>query len=335
MTKCQGPSWHRWIRFRQPQAFGVARHGAYLLSRIEVMRLLEAAVSLRDKLLLGLLYATGVRVSEVVRLRWRDLDFDRLVVNVWQGKGRTDRTVMLPETFHPLLQNLSKEFEASDYVFPGQKKGRHLSPRTAQRIMQRAVHLANIGKRATCHSLRHGFACHLLEDGTDIRFIQKLLGHVKLETTTIYTKVAAPRRPQASPLDTLIGDASGSRTQRCVDRLSDALARSRRDFVPVKHTVGRMKIHMRATPGTSVSDGQAQVTIEILTDSRPVYLTGTRVSQPRRGWLNLEIPPLEDWAEALLWLTPAQRERIESADFFDLLRDQIQARYQTHFPNRN
>ena len=85
------------------------------------MRLLMAAISLRDKLLPGLMYATGVRVSEVARLRWRDIDFDRLTVNVWQGKGRVDRQVMLPVSFQPLLKELSRTFEPDDYIFPGSR----------------------------------------------------------------------------------------------------------------------------------------------------------------------------------------------------------------------
>jgi site-specific recombinase XerD len=193
-----------------------------VLSRHEMIRLLEAAVSLRDKLAMGLMYATGVRVSEVVRLRWRDFDFDRLTVNVWKATEhgqralperravgsqiqRTDRVVMLPETFRPLLQQLSRQFAPEDFVFPGEKPGRYLSPQTVRRAMARAVRLAGIAKKAAPHSLRHGFACHLLEDGTDIRFSQQFLGHVRLETTTIYTKVAQPRAPQRSPLDALTG----------------------------------------------------------------------------------------------------------------------------------
>ena len=95
------------------------------------MRLLEAAPSLRDKLLLGLMYATGMRVSEVTRLRWHDVDFDRRVVNVWEGKGRTDRQVMLPLSYEPLLRELSKTFQPADYIFLGERPSRHLSPRTA------------------------------------------------------------------------------------------------------------------------------------------------------------------------------------------------------------
>jgi len=92
-----------------------------VLSVEEVQRLLEATPTLRDKLLLGLMYATGMRVGEVVRLRWRDFDFDRRLVNVWQGKGRSDRQVMLPKTFEPLLKRLSQQFTGDDYIFPSGK----------------------------------------------------------------------------------------------------------------------------------------------------------------------------------------------------------------------
>ncbi len=121
-----------------------------VLSAEEVTRLLQAAPSLRDKLLIGLMYATGMRVSEVCRLKWRDLDFDRRVVNIWEGKGRTDRQVMLPVSFEPLLRELSKTFQPGDYLFPGERTGRHLSPRSAERAMERAVKIAGIGKRCTC-----------------------------------------------------------------------------------------------------------------------------------------------------------------------------------------
>jgi hypothetical protein len=183
-----------------------------VLSVDEVARLLCAAPSVRDKLLLGLMYATGMRVSEVVRVRIRDLDFDRRTIRVEQGKGRKDRLVMLPQSFAPLLERLRFLQRPTDFLFPAlEDNGRHLCPRTAQRAMQRAVRLADIAKPATCHSLRHSFATHLLENGTDIRFIQNLLGHLRLETTTLYTKLAVLRGARAtSPLDVLTQRASPS-----------------------------------------------------------------------------------------------------------------------------
>jgi len=138
-----------------------------ILSCEEVSRLLESAIRWRDKLLLGMLYATGARNREVCRLRWRDVDFDRGLVTIWQGKGRVDRHVMLPKTFLPLLRQLANEAQPTAFLFPGQRPGRYLSPRTVQRIMKRTMRLAGIKKDATPHSLRHSFAAHLFEDNAD------------------------------------------------------------------------------------------------------------------------------------------------------------------------
>ena len=183
-----------------------------VLSPQEVTRLLEAAPSLRDKLLLGLMYATGMRVSEVVKVRYRDLDFHRRIINVWQGKGRTDRQVMLPMSFEPVLKGLASAYDADEYLFPGERAGRHLSPRTVRRVMARAVQIADIRKAGHPHSLRHSCATHLFENNTDVRRIPKLLGPAKLETTTIYTKVATKSNEAVqSPLDVL---AQARREQR-------------------------------------------------------------------------------------------------------------------------
>jgi site-specific recombinase XerD len=293
------------------------KHLPVVLSAEEIMRLLQAAPSLRDKLLLGLMYATGMRVSEVCRLKWKDLDFDRRVVNIWEGKGRTDRQVMLPVSFEPLLREVSKTFQPGDYVFPGERPGRHLSPRSASRAMERAVKIAGIGKRATCHSLRHSFASHLFEHGTDIRYIQKLLGHVRLETTTIYTKVAVIRQQQIqSPLDKLTGN-----TQPCPSPQQIGLPRSP---APVAQPVGRMQILVRRRQGEAAV---ADVELSIFTDDRYIDLNGIVVREPRPGWTTIEIPPLEKWEKPMRWLLPEQRERIQSPDFFQLLQTHVTRKY--------
>ena len=237
---------------------------------------------------------------------------------------------MLPETFRSLLKNLSQQFAPDDYVFPGEKPGRYLSPQTVRRAMARAVRLASIAKKATPHSLRHGFACHLLEDGTNIQFIQEFLGHVRLETTRIYTKVAQPRAPQRSPLDALFGVGtanSGDDRAASVASLSDVLDAAAQRSTQRRRPVGRLKIHMRRSPEPTDPSDLVQVTLEIHSDDRPVYLIGIRVQEARRGWLNIQIPPLEAWSEPLRWLTPSQRERIESEEFYELLQSQIRARY--------
>ncbi len=259
------------------------------------------------------MFATGVRVSEVVRLRWRDVDFDRRCINVWQGKGQSDRQVMLPKSYEPLLRELSAAFAPGDYLFPGSRPGRYLSPRTVRRAMERAVSIAGIAKRATPHSLRHSFATALLESGTDIRFIQKLLGHAKLETTTIYTKVAVFRqRSVESPLDL----ATGLRRQP-----------ERQASPVVSRPVGKMTVGLVPCADDQAGVPAARVDLTILTDTRPIRLPGIVVREPRCGWVVLELPPLEAWAEPLRWLTPAERERVESAEFYRLLQEHVTSRF--------
>lgn len=115
-----------------------------------------------------------MRVSEVSRLRWEDIDVDRMSLSIRQGKGRKDRIVMLAESLMPLLRELKSTFPSDEFLFLGDQRGRHVSPRTVQRSVSRAAALAGIHKAITPHVLRHTFATHLIENGTDIRFIQKL-----------------------------------------------------------------------------------------------------------------------------------------------------------------
>ena len=184
---------------------------------------------------------------------------------------------------------------------------RYLSPRTAQRAMQRAVQIAGIGKVASPHSLRHAFATHLLENGTDIRFIQKLLGHVRLETTTIYAKVAVLKQQEVeSPLD--------------------RATRTRKAGIPTatSRPVGRLRIDLQRAPG---AENEAVSTVAIRGGQSDVLLSGIRVRQPRPGWVTLDIPPLEHWETELRRLPRAQRERIESPEFYELLQRTISSRY--------
>jgi integrase/recombinase XerD len=308
-----------------------------VLSPQEIIALLQAAPSQRDKLLLGLMYATGMRVSEVVRVRWRDIDFDRRVINVWQGKGRTDRQVTLPVCFELLLTELSEGFAADEFLFPSQKQtpssngrhrakgNRHLSPRTAERIMARAVRIAGIKKNATPHSLRHSFATHSYENGCDIRRIQKLLGHTRLETTTIYVKVAQPIDDLAapSPLDQLYH----------LPARASASPRRRPE-------AGKLRIHFQQQE-SEANCRAARVTLSVASgrscggdanklssdsDQRPVYFTGIIAKEVRRGYVTLDIPPLERWSESLSWLSREQRERFEEPKFYELLQREISTR---------
>jgi len=160
-----------------------------VLSKPEVVRLIGSVKNAKHKLILALMYSAGLRVGEVVKLKVEDLDLDSRILWVRQGKGRKDRQTMIPDKLIFVLNKLIKNKPVGQYLFTGQKSLSHLSTRSVEKVFSRALNSANIKKQATCHSLRHSFATHLLEAGTDIRYIQELLGHRRLETTQIYTKV--------------------------------------------------------------------------------------------------------------------------------------------------
>jgi site-specific recombinase XerD len=163
-----------------------------VLSRREVESLIEAVRHPSSRALIMLLYSSGLRVGEVVRLRPEDIDRDRRLVRVRAGKGRKDRYTLLSHRAleavnrHLLFQNRAGE----RWLFPGPRKGRHVSTRSVQKMVARARLRAGIKKRVTPHTLRHSFATHLLEAGTDLRYIQELLGHSSSRTTEIYTHVS-------------------------------------------------------------------------------------------------------------------------------------------------
>ena len=174
-----------------------------VLSPEEVARLLTAAVNIKYRAALSLAYATGLRVSEVVSLKVTDIDSNRMVVRVEQGKGSKDRYVMLSPYLLTLLRQWWKELEPELWLFPSYQN-RHMSARQLHRICQETAKRAGIKKRVSPHTLRHSFATHLLERGIDIRVIQAMLGHKKLDTTALYTQVAVTSvSAVTSPLDYL------------------------------------------------------------------------------------------------------------------------------------
>jgi integrase/recombinase XerD len=174
-----------------------------VLSPEEVARLLAAAVNIKYRAALSLAYATGLRVSEVVSLKVTDIDSKRMVVRVEQGKGSKDRYVMLSPYLLTLLRQWWKELEPELWLFPSYQN-RHMSARQLHRICQETAKRAGIKKRVSPHTLRHSFATHLLERGIDIRVIQAMLGHKKLDTTALYTQVAVKSvSAVTSPLDYL------------------------------------------------------------------------------------------------------------------------------------
>lgn len=162
-----------------------------VLSKSEIENILAQIRNEKHKLLIALAYGAGLRVSEVISLKVEDLDFSGKVVIVRNGKGGKDRLTLLPEKITNPLQQLLFGRDSGDYVFNSERGGK-LTARTAQVVFARAMKKALITKPATFHSLRHSFATHLLENGVDIRHIQKLLGHASITTTQLYTKVTNP-----------------------------------------------------------------------------------------------------------------------------------------------
>lgn len=161
-----------------------------VLAREEVVRLLKAERNLKMRTALITIYATGLRVSEVVALKVGDIDSTRMVINVRRGKGHKDRYVMLSEQLLHILRKYWRCARPDVWLFPGPDPSKPVTTRSIQRSCQHALALAGIDKTVTAHTLRHSFATHLLEEGVDIRVIQDLLGHRQIASTTRYTRVA-------------------------------------------------------------------------------------------------------------------------------------------------
>ncbi|HWE22025.1 MAG TPA: tyrosine-type recombinase/integrase, partial [Hyphomicrobiaceae bacterium] len=156
------------------------------------------------KAALSVAYGAGLRVSEVISLKVSDIDSQRMMLRVEQGKGRKDRYAMLSPQLLKLLRDWYRIARPQGWLFPGQNPVNPMTTRQLTRACHAAAHMAEITKRVTPHTLRHSFATHLLEQNIDIRVIQVLLGHSKLETTALYTQVATKTiREVMSPLDRL------------------------------------------------------------------------------------------------------------------------------------
>ena len=190
-----------------PERIAYAREPRKLpvvLSADEVVRFLEAVASLKSRTALTTVYAAGLRVSEVVRLRIADIDSRRKVIRVEQGKGGRDRYVMLSPQLLTILRSYWRLTRPRQWLFPGRNQERPLEPTVLHAACRSARQAAGLDKPVTAHTLRHTFATHLLESGADVRVIQVLLGHANLASTARYTQVATKtisRTP--SPLDRL------------------------------------------------------------------------------------------------------------------------------------
>ncbi|HMA74836.1 MAG TPA: tyrosine-type recombinase/integrase [Xanthobacteraceae bacterium] len=194
-----------------------------VVSPDEARRLLAGANSLKARVMLSLCYGCGLRAGEVVRLKVKHIDSAQRIIRIEQSKGRKDRHVMLsPETLDLLRQwwKARRDFDATTplqerWLFPGRRRGKPMTTRQLSRLFHEAADAAGIKKNVTLHALRHSFATHLLERGTDIRVIQALLGHDKLDTTARYTRVATGMIANVeSPLDLLAQPRKKPRKRR-------------------------------------------------------------------------------------------------------------------------
>lgn len=160
-----------------------------VLSKKEILDIINACKNTKHKLIIQILYCSGLRVSEVISLRINDVDFNRKIIHLKGAKGAKDRVTIISEIVLKNIEKYLAEFQPLEYLFESNRGGK-LTTRTIQAIVGQNTKKAGLNKPVSPHSFRHSFAAHLLESGLDIRYIQALLGHARLETTQIYTKVA-------------------------------------------------------------------------------------------------------------------------------------------------
>ncbi len=172
------------IQLRKPEKLPL------VLTKEEVQRIIKVTKNIKHKAMLTLLYSAGLRLGELLNLKLEDIDSSLMKIRVRQGKGKKDRYVMLSQNALRILREYYTVYSPKEYVFEGQKGGQY-SPKSVQTMFKSALKKAGVTKKATVHSLRHSFATHLLDAGNDIRYIQELLGHKRLETTQIYTHVSS------------------------------------------------------------------------------------------------------------------------------------------------
>jgi site-specific recombinase XerD len=176
-----------------------------VLSPEEVARFFEYVPSLRYRAALMACYGAGLRISEAVSLKVSDIDSKRKLIRVEEGKGRKDRYVMLSDRLRDVLRCYFRAARPLEWMFPSWREGRHLTVSSLSQACRDASRRCGLSKRITAHTLRHSFATHLLENGTDTRVIQVLLGHSRIDTTARYTQVSAHVvAGTPSPLDRLV-----------------------------------------------------------------------------------------------------------------------------------
>lgn len=170
----------------------------------ECAAVFDAIDNPKHRLVLMVAYGAGLRVSEVANLKWEDVLLGEHKIHVKCGKGKKDRIVMLPHSLVTLMGHYRALYPSAQYVFEGQFASMPYSTESVQKIMAAAVHKSGLSKKGSVHSLRHSFATHLLDAGTDIRYVQQLLGHTDVRTTMVYSHLSRPLIDRVqSPLDRL------------------------------------------------------------------------------------------------------------------------------------
>jgi site-specific recombinase XerD len=163
-----------------------------VLSKKEIENIISQISNKKHRILISLGYAAGLRVSEVVNLKVKDIDLTELIIHIKNTKSKKDRFTIFPEKLKKDIQNLTVGKDKNEFVFESNRGGK-LTTTSLQKIFRQALKKSRIKKDATFHSLRHSFATHLLENGTDVRYVQELLGHANIRTTQIYTQVTNPK----------------------------------------------------------------------------------------------------------------------------------------------
>jgi site-specific recombinase XerD len=181
-----GKDWEK-IRIKRPRK---NRHLPDILSREEIANMLRLTNNPKHKVIIAVLYSSGVRREELLNLKIRDIDSDRMLIRVRNGKGNKSRDTLLAQNTLELLREYYRLYHPSEYLFESYRPGVAYSATSVEKVVQRAVQRANITKHIYPHSLRHTFATHLLEQGANLKVIQKLLGHASLRSTMIYLHLA-------------------------------------------------------------------------------------------------------------------------------------------------
>ena len=176
-----------------------------VLSREEVQRLFAAVTNLKQKALFMVAYDAGLRLSEIINLRIEDLDSERMAIRIRQGKGKKDRYARLTPGLLTLLRKYWRAYRPKTLLFPGATPDKPYDLATPGHLLKKACRKAGITKRVSMHTLRHTFATHLLEAGTNLRVIQQLLGHERIQTTCVYTHISLEELREAPSMMDLIG----------------------------------------------------------------------------------------------------------------------------------